>query len=122
MVLEQWIVIGANPLWPALTRSGIVEHTAERWTIDIRSVDSKANNPARVLIHHYLHLVAFQQNRFAMPDQSPDNPGQLVGNRNYSLVLASPFLKIMGTHLFSWNAKHPQSATEIVASPFLGAP
>ena len=51
MVLKWRIVVGANTLWPTLTRSGIVEHTAERWTIDISSIDCESNNPSGVLIH-----------------------------------------------------------------------
>ena len=51
MVLKLRIVVGANPLWPTLTRSSIVEHTAERWTIDNSSMDCESNNPSGVLTH-----------------------------------------------------------------------
>ena len=60
MVLEQWIVIGADPFWPALHGSSVIEHPAECWAIHIPYIDSKANDPARVLIHHHHDPVSLQ--------------------------------------------------------------
>jgi hypothetical protein len=62
VILEKWIIIRANPLRPPLARSSVVEHTVERWTINIISLDSESDNHAGVLIHYYHNPVCLQRN------------------------------------------------------------
>jgi hypothetical protein len=52
MVLKQWIVIGTDSFWPAIATGCIVEHAAGSGAIHVSGMDSKANDPARVLIHY----------------------------------------------------------------------
>ena len=61
MILEQWIVIGADPFWPVPPGSSVIEYTAECRSINISSMDCEPDNPAAVLIHDHHHPVAVQQ-------------------------------------------------------------
>ena len=52
MILEQWIVVGAESLWPSVASGSIIEHTADSRAIYVSSMDSEPDYPACVLIHH----------------------------------------------------------------------
>jgi hypothetical protein len=78
MILEQWIVIGADPFWPALPGSSSIEHAAEYRTINITRLDCESNNPTGELIHDEHYPVALQQpgrrtrlDDYRRPGQSP---------------------------------------------------
>ena len=46
------IVVGAEMLRHCpLASNGLIEHSAERYTIDHSGMDAESNDPARVLIH-----------------------------------------------------------------------
>ena len=49
--LEQPIVIDTEPRGQTLPGDGLVEHAAERWTIDCNGLYTKAYDPAGKLIH-----------------------------------------------------------------------
>ena len=66
--LEQGIMISTEPPGPTLPRDGLVEHTAERWTVDGNGLHAKADDPAGKLIHDDQDPVTPQQDRFG-PEQ-----------------------------------------------------
>jgi hypothetical protein len=49
--LEERIMIGAEPRGQTLPGDGLVEHAAERWTVDGHGLHPKADDPAGKLIH-----------------------------------------------------------------------
>jgi hypothetical protein len=53
MILKQRIVVGAKSLWLTTPTGRFIEHTAASSAIYVSRMNSKANNPARVLIHHH---------------------------------------------------------------------
>jgi len=65
---EQRIMIGTEPRGQTLLGDGLVEHAAERWTVDCSGLHAKADYPAGKLIHDDQDPVAPQQNRFS-PEQ-----------------------------------------------------
>ena len=61
---EQRIVIGTEPFGQTLAGDGLVEHAAERWTVDCNGLHSKADDPACKLIQDDQNPVTPQQNQF----------------------------------------------------------
>ena len=49
--LEQRIMIITEPRRQTLPGVGLVEHAAERWTVDCYGLHPKADDPAGILIH-----------------------------------------------------------------------
>ena len=64
MKLEQWVMIGAEVTRHALLDGGVVEHSAQRYSIDISSLYSEADDPASELIHHDEYPVRLQHDGF----------------------------------------------------------
>jgi hypothetical protein len=65
---EQRIMIGIEPRGRSLPGDGLVEHPAERGTIDGHGLHAKADDPAGKLIHDDQNPVTPQQDRFG-PEQ-----------------------------------------------------
>jgi hypothetical protein len=65
---EQRIMIGTEPRGQTLAGDGLVEHAAERWTVDGHGLHPKADDPAGKVIHDDQNPVTPQQDRFG-PEQ-----------------------------------------------------
>jgi hypothetical protein len=65
---EQRIMIGTEPRGQTLLGDGLVEHAAERLTIDGNGLHTKADNPAGKLVQDDQNPVTPQQYRFG-PEQ-----------------------------------------------------
>jgi hypothetical protein len=59
---EQRIMIGTEPYGRTLPGDGLVEHAAERWTVDGNGLHPKADDAAGKLIHDDQNPVTPQQN------------------------------------------------------------
>ena len=51
MIVEQRVVIGTQVLGITLLGNGLVEHSAECWTVDVADLDRKTDDPPGKLIH-----------------------------------------------------------------------
>ena len=66
-------MIGTEPRRQTLPGGGLVEHAAERWTVDGNGLHPKADEPAGKLIHDGQNPVTPQQDRFGpKPVQAPE--------------------------------------------------
>jgi hypothetical protein len=62
MILEKWIIVGADSLWPEISTGRFIKHAAQSRPVYMSCMESKANDPAGVLIHHDHDPVWFQGN------------------------------------------------------------
>ena len=65
MIPIQRIVVGTQIFLNRRTSNRLLEHAAERFTIDDSGLNSKSNDPPRVLIHHQQYPMCPQSDRFA---------------------------------------------------------
>ena len=68
MESKQRIVIKTKSLWQPFPRYGLVEHAAERGTVDCNGLHTKADDPTGKLVHDDQNPVTPQQDRFR-PEQ-----------------------------------------------------
>jgi len=61
--LKQRIMIGTEPRGRTLPGDCLIEHPAERWTVDCNGLHPKADDPAGKLIHDDQNPVTPQQDR-----------------------------------------------------------
>src|SRR5664279_704406 len=75
-------MIGTEPRGQTLPGDGLVEHVAERWTVDGHGLHAKADDPAGKLIHDYQDPVTPQQDRFGLEQvQAPETVFGLTQER-----------------------------------------
>jgi len=65
---EQRVMISTEPRGRTLPGDGLVEHPAERWTVDGSGLHPKPDDPAGKLIHEDPNPVTPEQDRFG-PEQ-----------------------------------------------------
>jgi len=65
MESEKGIIITADIFWRSGATNRMVEHQAQRWSIDGPGLYSEANDSARELIHDDEHPMALQNEGFA---------------------------------------------------------
>ena len=69
MVQEQRVIVGPEVVRNTLDRDSLVEHAAQRGTINIPGMHTKTNYAPCELIHDHEHPVALQQDGFT-PEQA----------------------------------------------------
>ncbi len=65
MILEQWIMVGAEVTGCSLSSDSMVEHPAQRLPIDRARVNPYANDSPREFIHYHENPVARQHDGLA---------------------------------------------------------
>jgi hypothetical protein len=89
---EQRIMIGTEPRGQALPGDGLVEHAAERWTVDRNGLYPKADDPAGKLVHDDQDPVTPQQNRFGSEQvQAPETVFGMAQEREPGRSVVSTF-------------------------------
>jgi hypothetical protein len=95
---EQRVIVRTEVVRHALNRDSLVEHAAQRGTINITGMHTKTNYAPSELVHDHEHSVGVQQNGLAMKKiDAPETdflmaeksqPRRIVtGIRSWSLVL-----------------------------------
>jgi hypothetical protein len=65
VIVEQGIIVRAQVFWPWFSGYGSVEHTTQCRAVDVATLDAKANDPPRELIHNDHYPMCPQDQRLA---------------------------------------------------------
>jgi hypothetical protein len=63
VIVEQGIIVRAQVFWPWFSGYGSVEHTTQCRAVDVATLDAKANDPPRELIHNDEHPMGNERGR-----------------------------------------------------------
>ena len=66
--LKERIVVETEASGSCVSGGGFTEHSAERRSVDGDRLDSEANNPSRILVHHHQDPMSLEADRFR-PEQ-----------------------------------------------------